>query len=446
MGRVSRKIGWLAVITGLALAVPGCTFRELNKNQKEIDRAGRLYISIEGEPFEDHPVYVALVREPEDDMAAVTVETYKNLPEIGPAELRAPSGQYFVVAFQDVNANKRYDHSEPFAVYGEPAAIDLWPGRVIRDLTLSMDVPVLSGHWSPQQLQDRGIKLSDRVTDFGTKITLDDPRFDREVARTGMWKPAEFIHGNNPGLYMLEDYDPAKIPVVFVHGIGGSPRHFATIIEQMDRERFQPWLIYYPSALPLQDLGDYLQTCLHRMRPDFGHHDYVVVSHSMGGLVAWAGLRTHLEQTATPYIDLVVTIHSPLGGMASAAAGVDHAPIVMECWHDLDPRSDFLKAIYNDPLPDDIPYHLFYGIAPEQAPDTDPPTNKGELDEALRGLDADELSDETVSLNSQLHRPAVARAAAIHGGLTTHMGCLRDAETIAKLNGILAANADRSAK
>ena len=55
----------------------------------------------------------------------------------------------------------------------------------------------------------------------------------------------------------------------------------------------------------------------------FGHQpDRVfVVAHSMGGLVAWAGVRAHLRDVPNPYLELLVTINSPLGGMESRRGG-----------------------------------------------------------------------------------------------------------------------------
>ncbi|WP_156346379.1 hypothetical protein [Verrucomicrobium spinosum] len=41
---------------------------------------------------------------------------------------------------------------------------------------------------------------------------------------SGLWRPLGFLSGNTLGLYFTEPYDPGRIPVVFVYGIGGGPR------------------------------------------------------------------------------------------------------------------------------------------------------------------------------------------------------------------------------
>ena len=58
------------------------------------------------------------------------------------------------------------------------------------------------------------------------------------------------------GIYFLEPYAKDKTPVLFVHGIGGSPRDLEDIIAALDRRRFQPWLMNYPSGLDIRALGD----------------------------------------------------------------------------------------------------------------------------------------------------------------------------------------------
>ena len=39
-----------------------------------------------------------------------------------------------------------------------------------------------------------------------------------------------------------EDYDPEKIPVLFVYGVSGFAQNWRVLFDRMDRERFQPWL------------------------------------------------------------------------------------------------------------------------------------------------------------------------------------------------------------
>lgn len=433
---VPRHLTTVLIACGLALAAGGCGFRQLGQNLERLDQAARITFTVEGERFGDAPVLAALIS---DDQMMLTVETYGVVPATNALTLYCPPGDYQLIAFQDLNDNRQYDRSEPFAAYGHPTPLEMWSGREIDELTLTLGPPVDAKAWSPSVLRERGVEVSPRLTGFGAVVTLDDPRFEREAARMGMWEPAQFIAENRAGLFLIEEYDPKKTPVVFVHGIGGTPRHFETIIEDLDPS-FQAWVFYYPSALRLELLGDYLQLSIERLRAVHHPERVAVVAHSMGGLVAWSAVRAHLRNTEVPYLDLLVTLNSPLGGMSGAAAGVDYAPVVMPSWIDLDPRSDYLKTLYDKPLPDDLDYVLFYGVGDNQEFPLPVPLRVALLGDFV--TEGEDVSDQTVSLTSQLHPPAVKHARAIHGYRATHMGILGDPAVIAQLNDVLRSSLD----
>jgi hypothetical protein len=46
--------------------------------------------------------------------------------------------------------------------------------------------------------------------------------------------------------YALEEDLGYKVPVVFVHGIDGSPRDFAEIVARLDPTRYRPWFFFFP--------------------------------------------------------------------------------------------------------------------------------------------------------------------------------------------------------
>jgi len=100
------------------------------------------------------------------------------------------------------------------------------------------------------------------------------------------------------GIYMLEPYQPGKIPVVMVHGLLSSPVTWAPLFNDLRadpvlRERFQFWFYLYPSANPyLATAADLRQTLadlrgeLDPRRQDAALDQMVFVGHSMGGLVS----------------------------------------------------------------------------------------------------------------------------------------------------------------
>jgi hypothetical protein len=100
------------------------------------------------------------------------------------------------------------------------------------------------------------------------------------------------------GLYMLEPYQPGKIPVLMVHGLWSSPITWMEMFNDLRgapeiRNRYQFWFYLYPTGKPFwhsalalrQDLAEarriidpeHRQAALDKM---------VLVGHSMGGLVS----------------------------------------------------------------------------------------------------------------------------------------------------------------
>jgi pimeloyl-ACP methyl ester carboxylesterase len=105
-------------------------------------------------------------------------------------------------------------------------------------------------------------------------------------------------HMSITGLYMLEPYDPDRIPLVFVHGLISTPRMWRNVINELEadpvlRSRYQCMVFAYPtgnpplySALRLrEELGKFYQK-----HPSAS--DAVLVGHSMGGILSRAQVTT----------------------------------------------------------------------------------------------------------------------------------------------------------
>ena len=83
---------------------------------------------------------------------------------------------------------------------------------------------------------------------------LKNPLVNKGVYATASLLNAEFAP-ESYGMYMLEPYDPTKIPVVMVHGLWSSPAtwvHMFTDLRanQDIRENCQFWFYSYPTAQP----------------------------------------------------------------------------------------------------------------------------------------------------------------------------------------------------
>ena len=100
------------------------------------------------------------------------------------------------------------------------------------------------------------------------------------------------------GLYMLEPYDPHKIPVVFVHGLASSPVTWTEMYNDLRAspeigKSYQFWFYFYPTGQPFwvsatqlrQDLANSLRDLdPHNAAPQLD--EMVLIGHSMGGLLS----------------------------------------------------------------------------------------------------------------------------------------------------------------
>jgi hypothetical protein len=100
------------------------------------------------------------------------------------------------------------------------------------------------------------------------------------------------------GLYMVQPYEPGKIPVLFVHGLWSSPMTWVEMFNDLRscpeiRDRFQFWFYLYPTAQPFwisasrlrADLAEVRQV-LDPRRQEPALDQMVIIAHSMGGLLA----------------------------------------------------------------------------------------------------------------------------------------------------------------
>lgn len=157
------------------------------------------------------------------------------------------------------------------------------------------------------------------------------------------------------GLYMVQPYDPDRIPVLMIHGFWSSPMTWMEMFNDLQadpeiRRRYQFWFYLYPTGEPVAFSAARLRETLKQLRrecdPDLRNpklDEMVVVGHSMGGILAhsltinsgeslWSAVsqqpisrlradpetRQALQQVfyfeANPSVDRVVTIASPYAG------------------------------------------------------------------------------------------------------------------------------------
>jgi pimeloyl-ACP methyl ester carboxylesterase len=342
----------------------GCALLQADSHMKRLGEAMYFTGIVETEKEARGPIVVVLYKldnPPEPVFLDVVPRTR------GVYHLAAPPGRYGILAFEDVNRDLAYEAGEPATLYEGAAlplsAVDEPPtaatglGRIkIASKPPDVALPAIFGDAYAALTRRRNEEL-------GAPAVIDEGRFAPARVREGMFQPLRFLEEGRAGLFMLEPFDPKRVPVIFVHGIGGSPRDWEYVIEHLDRTRFQPWVFFYPSGVSIG-----LSTLLLNNAVDELHYRYafptsIVVAHSMGGVVARGTLNVIQREGRTPPVHHVVTISTPWEGHA-AARWADIGPTrVPGSWLDMAPDSQYLRELAVVPRPADIRYTLFFGYS-----------------------------------------------------------------------------------
>lgn len=124
---------------------------------------------------------------------------------------------------------------------------------------------------------------------------LNNPQLNK-LSTAGLLRPDKTAAVS--GLYMLEPYQPGKIPVLMVHGLWSSPLTWMEMFNDLRsdptiRERYQFWFYLYPTGQPFwysaaqlrKDLVA-VRTAIDPARHEASLDQMVLVGHSMGGLIS----------------------------------------------------------------------------------------------------------------------------------------------------------------
>lgn len=103
-------------------------------------------------------------------------------------------------------------------------------------------------------------------------------------------RPGDFT--SSARLARLQPYDPEKIPILCIHGLGDSQATWAPLIETLRndptiRQNYQIWFYNYPTGYPYPLMAAVLRNQLDAINAyHSGHKKIVVIGHSMGGMIA----------------------------------------------------------------------------------------------------------------------------------------------------------------
>ena len=345
-----------ALLSLFAVITAGCAMIKLKEEVKESLASSSLVGQIASVPPASGMIVVAAysLKEGQRKIAHYTV-----LHEAGEFELMVPEGNYAVCAYHDQNSNLIYDAGEPAGQYGEPKLVAAPAGGVVLEINFEIaekgckiDLP-LGFEISP----DKPRKLQSRQA--GAIVELDDERFSAENGSKGFWEPSDFFKKIGGNIYFLEEFDPAKIPILFIHGAAGTPRGWEYLIDNLDRKRFQPWLFYYPTGARIKSMAYLLFWKIFNLQLKYKFDTLYITAHSMGGLLARSFIMDYSR--FTPYVKLFIALSTPWGGDQMAEYGVKQSPAVIPSWIDMQPEGEFIKSLYRDKMPAAVSFYMFTG-------------------------------------------------------------------------------------
>ena len=409
----------------LTLFTTGCAdFRALKQDLRYIEAVNKEYQPLHGVIQADKhlnaPVVIVLMQNKEAD----AVLGYRVVEKPGAFEYRAKVTPSYIFAFSDLNNDLTLQPFEPYGWYqlnldefGKPLSSN--------GIRISL-LPAGKNSTPPPELLTRieNTKMSYIAgieVNMGTISSLDAPIFSPEQAHKGLWSPMAFIWDGAAGIHFMQTYDPTKIPVLYVHGIDDSPLSFKYLIDNLDTDKYQPWVLYYASGFRLGIQSKGLFNFMSTLKTRYGIKDLHIVAHSMGGLLVRGYLNQCSENNNCSYIRSFTSISTPWEGHKSAKMGVDYSPAVIPVWLDMNPSSDYLSNLFNTPLPKNVPHHLLFGIKQQ-------------------GVIGFESNDGSVALSSVLSYAAQEQAAEVSGFNEGHVSILRNKRVLDKLHSIFNEN------
>lgn len=152
-------------------------------------------------------------------------------------------------------------------------------------------------------LSNKNVVVRNRAAPLESDITtplayfLQNPLVSTKVLETVGLLDGKLLD-NLAGLYMLEPYDPNRVPVVLVHGLWSSPLTWLEMFNELRalpeiREQYQFWFYLYPTGQPFWASASQMRVDLNEVRATVDPNkefvtldQMVLVGHSMGGLVS----------------------------------------------------------------------------------------------------------------------------------------------------------------
>ena len=166
----------------------------------------------------------------------------------------------------------------------------------------------------------------------------------------------------------MTDIEPGPPPlaqprtVLLITGVTIPAEWFDPIVARLERDGFRP-VVYEPPDLLSGDLFEnsrLLGDVVARVRAETGEEKIDILAECTGGLIA----RHYIQSLGGDrYVSRMVTFISPQNGLPAAKIAAEYAD--WPALDDLTPGSEFLNAVNNAPLPNNVPITSIYTCTDE---------------------------------------------------------------------------------
>ena len=395
-----------------ALFLNGCSLFTVKQNNKLDIQASLLGGFVHANPQKQGPIFVTAYR---IHSGNIQVASHVRLSQSSTFYMPVPSGMYYLAAFQDENENGTYDPHEDCAQYGGPDLINAARQYFVTDLNMELGTGKTKNHPHLDKIRINKNEIVDQTV--AGKVIRQSVLFDmRTHVGFGYLNPYYFLKRMGANIWFVEPYNPGKIPILFIHGSGGSPANWQYFVENLNHSAYQPWFFYYPSGLSLEYSAKILALKIQELKTKYKFNQIAVVAHSMGALVT-RSLLIH-PQKSFPYIKLFVSLSAPWGGVESAKVGAQRSPLKVASWRDIATDSYFITSLYEHSLPETVRHYLLFGYR-------------------SNGIPVYQDNDGVVTLKSMLDSRAQQEATRVYGFDENHQSILKSPDTIAFFGNIV---------
>lgn len=248
----------------------------------------------------------------------------------------------------------------------------------VRLLAILLATTVLAGctmaTWRMRYLKNTHYKPEE-----GKYITLKSHIFSAKSMMTGIMRPEKFASVYGVSIFLTGPHQQGRMPVVLVHGHSHGPRPFEKLVQSLDRERFEPWIVLYPSGQILKWTVSMFRDSLADQCQSQGVSEVAVLGYSLGGIVTRKALGVQLDGVQMPSVPLYVGVAPAYGGI-KGNLGIEKPSFSPPSWDDIEADSPFVEDLFEDPLPEETSMHIIYGVL-EEGLDRIPGPDDGALSE-----------------------------------------------------------------